>query len=142
MSVSILAQGLALESFLSVSVSSAFDNGDPMRWWPAGAACPRQRLILYELLRFDTGKISMAPANICNDTKNDPIESEKITMAPANISIDTKNETIESEKIGMAPASISNDTKNELSNPRRLAWPLQALPTTLSTRPSNPRRLA
>ena len=87
-----------------------------MRWWPAGDVCPRQRLILFELLRSDAEEISTAHACSPNDTKNEFHIYEKTCMAPAHASNDdTKNESHTSEKICMVPARVCKiDNKNEL----------------------------
>jgi hypothetical protein len=90
-----------------------------MRYWPAGAICPRQTLALCELLRFDTEKISTSPD--VDNSQNTEFENEnvamiKISMAPALDNLnDTKlvHENSTSEKISMAPIVENfNDTES------------------------------
>jgi hypothetical protein len=87
----------------------------PYRYWPAGAPCPHTVLVLFELLRLDTKKISTPP---CKDDRD--AQDVKICMAPTHDDSCTVNETIcmephkdnfrtQDERIGMTPMSCNSE---------------------------------
>ena len=86
------------------------------RYWPAGAPCPRQVLILVELLRFDldTEKISMTTVHDDNDSSNgNDSKNEKISMTPAHDGNNPSNgNESTNEKISMTTAHDGNTSSN------------------------------
>ena len=87
-----------------------------MRWWPAGAPCPRQKLILYELLRFDidvrinSEKISTTLRKEDTDFIYTKDNIEKISMPNC---MDDPNSTTDTEKISMPNCKDDTNATND-----------------------------